>query len=76
MNRKVIAEGSGKPVSRIVKFHHEARVAIVLGDYLGAPMLELTENGYGDWQLVRRNFGNGQQSEVLAKGSEREAVAS
>lgn len=67
--RKVRAEGSGKPVTRLVKLHHEARVAIVLGDYLGAPELVLTENGYGDWQLVRRNYGPGDQVERLASGS-------
>ena len=66
--RKVIAEGSGKPVSRLVKHHHEARVAIVLGTYHGAPMLELTENGFGDWQLIRRDYGPGIQKVVLASG--------
>mgnify|MGYP001592236921 CR=1 FL=1 len=66
--RKVIAEGSGKLVSRLVHQHHEVRVAIVLGTDYNAPMLELTENGYGDWTLVRRNFGSGAQREILASG--------
>ncbi len=66
--RKVIAEGSGKPVSRLVKHYHEARVSIVLGTGLGAPMLELTENGYGDWVLISRNYGSGYQHVVLASG--------
>ncbi len=67
--RKVIAEGSGKPVSRLVKLHHEARVAIVLGDYQGAPELILTESGYGNYRLVLRNYDDGQQVQVLAEGA-------
>lgn len=68
--RRVLAEGTGRLVTREVKYHHEARVAIIMGTHQGAPMLELTENGYGAWSLVRREYAGGSQTAVeLAHGT-------
>lgn len=67
ITRRVTAEGSSRQVSRAVRAHHEARVAIILDTHGDAPMLELTENGYGDWQLVTRHIGR-RDVTVLASG--------